>query len=282
MDAVLGISIGPLNARLQLVVKETGDLIAKSNVGIVTGSYLESRDIVLRAIIQIALRRDDVRLTAVGVCVTGELSVDGQILWSRAVPTWKGRNPQIDIQDDLQVPVLAIGSGSAAARGEFVHPDRHGSFVYVLWGAGFSVTNVEADGYVQPTGLGHTIIPVINALRCSCGRSGHPEAQIAGANLSKRFGGRPVDQLTNRDWQLVLNDAAVVLHSASLANTRVPIVVADRMNGSVTSRLGLLQNRLLQLTPHTQLVPVVLPALQTQDPKLVGAVVLAREAAQVA
>jgi predicted NBD/HSP70 family sugar kinase len=277
MSVVLGISIGQHSAWLRLAGTPSGEPIAEWTVGINT-SYDRSLQLIIDEVTRLA---DHVNLAGIGVCVTGELEDGGKILWSRALPTWQGNNLQTDLNDSLQIPVLAVGSGSAAARAEAAHPGRHESFTYVLWGAGFSVTNVtlDKDGryVIQPTLQAHMDIPTPLKLKCSCGRWGHhAEAQLAGASLSMRYG-QPASQLSDERWQLVANDMAETLYKIGCAWPRMPIVIGGPLAQKL--RLGPLRDKVASLATRQELATPILPAKQVVDPKLIGAVILAQEAA---
>jgi glucokinase len=128
---------------------------------------------------------------AVGVACAGQIDPrTGAVVFSPNLG-WRDVPLGARLTQALGVPVIVENDVRAAAWGEFVAGDRHGSLVAVFVGTGVGSGAVLDGRLWRGAGnaageIGHTQV-VPDGLPCGCGRTGCLEAYVSGSGLQRRL-----------------------------------------------------------------------------------------------
>jgi predicted NBD/HSP70 family sugar kinase len=276
MDVVLAVDIGGTKISL-LVQALNGTEIARRVLKTRPDDYSLSQEEITTTSEHLTRGH---RLVAAGVGIAGVV-VNGVLTGSGNLPGWVGHDIESDLQQALQVPVTVLNDAKAAGLGEYAVLGR--SIIYVIWGTGVGAAIIINDeGYVLKlaTELGHIVIDKNSRLKCGCGGYGHLEAHVSGVNIPKRrFGfrrGIKAEHLTNRQWDIVLQEMAIGLRSISNSAPGLPIVMGGGIATKQAHRLPVLQHLVGKLKSSCP-APTLHLAEHGEDSGLMGAAYAARQ-----
>ncbi len=224
-------------------------------------------------------------------------AVGGPLDWQTGVvsplhqPAWRNVPLARIMRDRWQVPFRCDVDTNVAALGEYYLGEYTESRLLYLtlstgMGGGFVV-----DGKIYRGGLGgahpevgHQAIPFRcshpERVQCECGLSDCLEGLISG-NAIRRIYGKPAEELTSAEWDEVSWNLGMGLRNLAAIYTPDIIVIGGGMSRQGEKLLGPAR---AVMTAHLKLVPAprVVVSKLGYDTALRGALVLAREAAELA
>lgn len=189
---LLGIDIGGTKTAIELRDEAAGGTVARHTYA--TPSTGQDALALLRA--EAGRLVAGRRVSAIGVSFGGLVSAAG--LHSMHVPGWESAGLVEALRNDFAAPIAIANDAEAGALGEdAVTEERWRVFVYVTISTGIGAA-ILVDGtpfrgaHGLSAEIGHMV--VADTGLCSCGRTGHLEAQASGLAIARRASAELADR----------------------------------------------------------------------------------------
>ena len=305
----IAMDIGGTNLRYA-VVNESATILAK---GVTETSEFEGKEAVIRRILdaaRTAVSWADTKPVAIGLALASPVDpVTGVMQMTPNILSLQGYSPIKDLQDNLDIPVVAANDATLAALGEYKYGIKKSvsNMVYLTISTGVGGGQI-IDGkiYNGSRGFaaewGHLTLD-FEGHQCNCGSNGCFETYCSGpaivriaeemlaetalkSSLNKHLGkltpqklasaARDGDQFSIEVWDKVGRYLGVAL--SVILNTLDPDVIV--IGGGVSSALDLMKKtaerevKTRALYPYTNNIPVTTAKLG-DDAGLIGAAALA-------
>ncbi len=205
----LGIDIGGTKIQLVLIdfqgkvwAKRTMATEAKSGYKMILSKIISSINEVKKQL--------KVKVEIIGIGIAGQIRVEDGLVKQAPNLDWHHVPLQLDVQNNLKLPVLVLNDVRAAAYGEWKQGAGMGCdhlcclFIGTGIGGGIVTEGQLLRGYDNSAGeLGHTLISR-KGLLCSCGHRGCLEAYAGGLALAKQ--GQKLIDPTSLAHQAILDE----------------------------------------------------------------------------
>lgn len=244
----IAVDIGGTNIRVAFstdVTDISSNIKRHTNVPI-TNDYNTDLANLLKAILAIH-DHEQHKLSGVAVGLPGVIDQNGTIVVGANIHGWVGHKLETDLEQALGCKVFIENDDTIAAYGEAKFGfGKDKDFIYHTWGTGFGGAKVEqtsGNTNVRQFEAGHHIIEWNNGRLCGCGQTGCAEAYIGGGNIQKYYG-KPANELSEQEWDTVLEHLAQTLLNTLMFNPASLIILGGGIAINQKDRVSVIKEKL--------------------------------------
>ncbi len=206
----IGIDIGGTNIRIASFKGKKADKISVIKIFRVTKDFETSIGNIMSTIKIISKGS---KIDGIGLVIAGVIDTKKKIIVkSSNLPLWEYKPLGRALESEFKTKVILENDAVAPAVCEalFGHAVKFDKFIYIIWGTGIGGSYLENDNkrlLIHCMEPGHQIINRLG-VKCSCGQQGCLEAYIGGNSLSKKYGDKFYQKLSDKEWDEVCNYTA--------------------------------------------------------------------------
>mgnify|MGYP001308272857 CR=1 FL=1 len=266
----IALDVGGTNINIGLF----SELDPSSRVGSVTLEVKNDFQADIAQTKQAVAQLTDNPITAIGIGIPGIVNADEtRIISSANLSDWEGKDVIGSLQAAFTVDaVYTCHDVKAAALSESMFGNMTDNFAFIIWGTGIGCSYVRyTDGKpsnFQQVELGYQTITKTIELE-GVTYPGYLEYHCGGGRLVQRFG-KPVSELTESEWDTVLDDLSFGIANLLMLNYAPSLVFSGGVAIKQAHRLPKLAE-LARIRINSSVLPKLQLAKYGEDSGLIGA-----------